>query len=190
MKHTLLALAAALAIGLLAGRCSSPRPGLPSADSTRIANAARQIDTVLQTVTGTLVRTDTVIRWVQRRSPPVVPPRPDSVDPRTDSLYARIAYDSTTIAVLTGALVSVRDTLASIRERLVSVPAVLDHGAQVIGKLERRRSYPWSAGILLEAGRPVGGFIERRVWRLTVGAEASDGPNEPATLRVKAGLTF
>lgn len=169
------------------GRCSSPTPGQPSQDSLALAHAARQIDTVVQTVTQTVQRLDTVIRWRERRTPPSVPPRPDSVDSRTDSLYARISYDSQTIVVLDSALRSARDTLASVRDRLRPVPAVLDRGAEVIGRLERRRAYPWAAGVLLEGATPVGGWVSRDVWRGRVSVEVT-GPE--AVVRIGLGIRF
>lgn len=143
---------------VLVGRCSSPRPSQPSRDSTRLAQTARTVDTVVQTVTQTVERLDTVIRWRERRSPPQTPPRPDSVAPDVASLYARISYDSQTIAVLDSALSSVRDTLASVRSRLAPVPAVLDFGANRIGRLERRKPPSWAIGPTVGTGG-VGGYL-------------------------------
>lgn len=185
-KPLIFLLAAACLIWV--GRCSSPTPGQPSRDSTDLAHAARQIDTVVKVVSGALGRVDTVIRWKEARRPPIVPPR--GADGEIDSLRARVAYDSATILVLGQALVEVRDTLAQVRDRLQPIPAQIDHGANIIGRLERQRPTPWSAGVLLEGATPVGGYLSRDVWRVRVGVEATDGASEPATVRVSVGLRF
>jgi len=87
-------------------------------------------------------------------------------------------------------VVAVRDTLTEVRKKLPGVAETLEHSADRIGQLERRRSYPWAAGVLLEGTAPVGGFISRDVWRVRVQIEASDGRNEPATVRVGVGVRF
>lgn len=110
--------------------------------------------------------------------------------PDVASLYARITYDSQTIAVLDSALSSVRDTLARVRTTLVPVPAVLDRGAEVVGRLERRRATPWAASVVLEGVTPVGLRVDRDLWRVRVSVEATDGREEPASVRVGIGLRW
>ena len=189
MSKPFLWLAAAIAL-IMVGRCSSPHPQPPSRDSTR-AMAARDtvilVDSSLATALNLANRELTRLR---ARKPVVVPPRPDSgglTQPQTDTVYRRIADDSATIAGLLDTLAVVRDTLAAVRGRLPLVAETLERSANRIGKLERRRSYQWAAGVLLEGATPVGGWVSRDVWRVRVQVEAT-GPE--ATVRVGIGLRF
>ncbi len=192
MPRVVLILLAGVGLILL-GRCSAPRPVGPSRDSTRTMAARDTLLLVDSSLAGALRTAEGTIAWLRARKPPIVPPRPDSgglSQPQTDTVYRRMAYDSVTIAVLGDTLAAVRDTLEAVRPRLDLVARELVRTANRLGTLERRRVYPWSAGAVFEGAAPVGGYIDRRLWRVQLGAEVTDGKDEPVTLRVKAGWTF
>jgi len=63
-------------------------------------------------------------------------------------------------------------------------------GLGSVAVLTRLKPTRWAAGVLLERGGPVGGYLERDVWMLRLGVQLTDGANEPATIRVSAGIRF
>lgn len=183
-RPVLIAAAVAVLAFYVGTQCNRP-PGQPSVDSTRLANAAdtiRVLDTVLLRAAE---RLDTVIRWREARRPPIVPPR--GAEDELDSLRVRVAYDSATIAVLDQTLREARDTIAAVRQRLAPIPATVDHGAVVVGRLERRAAQKSALGVTYGTEGP-GVFVSRDL-RLLVPLTGVVQVEEGG-VRVGVGLRF
>lgn len=193
-----------LVIGVLAfyvgTQCARPDGG-PSVDSTRtilVRDTVRAADTTtqkaLQTALGALGQANRTIAWLKGRTPPTVPPKPDSAPPLVDSLYARISYDSATIAVLGDTLQATRDSLAKVVDSLPKVVRALQAAdrrltvnANLIGALQRDSRKRTVVGPTYGT-EGWGGFVTHDVKVLVRGQAMVQV--EPGTIRGGYGFRF
>lgn len=215
MRRALTAVGCAAAAGLLAGlllgwRLWSGRPVAPA--------LVARIDTVLvqgPAVRDTLrVLTQGARAQLARGAAAVA--RADSAEARAarlgvtaDSLLELVGDTAAALIARTAERDSLRETVVNLRAAhrgAVEAAALFSLGQVVaegrINQLEatlgearatlvRLRPQPrWAAGALWEPGSPVpvGGFVSREVGPFRVQLEASDGPQEPGTVRLGLAL--
>lgn len=207
-----------LAVGLvLPSVCRGPAPPMTPSAVPALTAATATIDALHHT-SATLADSLSTLAAALRaaghpRPVPVRPSRPTTPADTSwrgyvDTLETQLAASQREAAGLRDSLdqagravQQAADSLTAVAGRLQDVRSDLRAATDSVRRIEGQRDAlardlgsrrPWAVGALWVPGRtvPVGGYAGRTVGPLDLRLEVTDGPDEPVTLRLGAGLRF